>query len=442
MFYQTRIMNTAPGNNHLRFAVLVNIVLFTIQAVIYLTPRLNRLLHYDVRGVLFVLWALSTLFLNIKVSALFKEKHLVWFMIYTIWILLMSLIGHSARPFMVQLATLPVMAIPFVGFIAVNSYNAKEQGLLLRILFLIISLNLLSNIYIGIINPQYFDIEHMEGTDAYFSNAGSTSFVASLSFLTIVLLILLFNIKKSSKKFPIIIAIALISFYLFLLNPRATTLILLVFAAISILLIHRAPKSPKLRRSYYFRTGTLLLIITLVALLPLVSFLGNVDNERLSARFSDIGVILQGGSINSLDDGSLAGRFLLGMTSLNTFIASIPNFIWGVGDNILIGEQYEFYDLLSLGIGNHSQFLDTLAKYGIIGGVIFINIVLGISRWLKRISVRESYYQYIDLFILVFFLQSILNNSFLADIFIIIFVVFPLLIVSNNREYETITNKR
>lgn len=436
------MVNARPNKKQLRISVIVNILLFAVQAVIYMTPYLNRVLHYEIRGILFAIWVLSTLFLKVRLTSILKEKHLCWFAIYTLWVLLMSLIGHSARPFMVQLASIPCLAIPFVGYIVVNYYNTKEQGFLLKILFIIIAINLMSNYFIGFTNPNFFEIEHMEGTDAYFSNAGSTSFVASLSFLTIVLLILFFNIKKSSKKFPIIIAIALISFYLFLLNPRATTLILLVFAAISILLIHRAPKSPKLRKSYYFRTGTLLMIITLVALLPLVSFLGNVDNERLSSRFSDIGVILQGGSINSLDDSSLAGRFLLGMTSLNTFIASIPNFIWGVGDNILIGEQYEFYDLLSLGIGNHSQFLDTLAKYGIFGGVIFINIILGISRWLKRISVRESYYQYIDLFILVFFLQSILNNSFLADIFIIIFVVFPLLIVSNNRDYETITNKR
>ena len=145
--------------------------------------------------------------------------------------------------------------------------------------------------------------------------------------------------------------------------------------------------------------------------------------------------------MNSLDNSSLAGRFLLGMTSLNTFLSSPINFIWGVGDDIMIGEQYEFSDLLSLGIGNHSQFLDMLAKYGIIGGVIFVNIIKGMSKWLKKFSLSKLFHRYVVLFILLFFFQSILNNSFLPDLFVVIFIVFPLLLVSNRINYEIVTNK-
>ena len=145
--------------------------------------------------------------------------------------------------------------------------------------------------------------------------------------------------------------------------------------------------------------------------------------------------------MDSLDNSSLAGRFLLGMTSLKTFFSGITSFIWGIGDNIMIKEQYEFYDLLSLGIGNHSQFLDTLAKYGIIGGVIFVNIVKGMSIWLKKIAIRRQFSHYIGLFVFVFFFQSVLNNSLFPDLFIIIFILFPLLLKTNNRDYEGITNK-
>ena len=435
------MVNARPNKKHLRISVIVNILLFAVQAVIYMTPYLNRVLHYEIRGILFAIWFLSTLFLKVRLTSILKEKHLCWFAIYTLWVLLMSLIGHSARPFMVQLASIPCMAIPFVGFIAINYYNEKEQGLLFKILFLIIFINLLSNIYIGIANPQYFEIEHMEGTDAYNSNAGSTSYVATLSFLAVICLIVYMATKNVSSKLFLLVTTIITTCYLLLFNPRATTTILLAIAFLGIFIVHREPKSTKRIRSYYIQTTILILVIIAIALLPLFTFLENVDNERLSARFSDIATVLQGGSMNSLDNSSLAGRFLLGMTSVNTFLASLPNFVVGVGDDILIGEQYEVYDLIALGIGNHSQFLDTLAKYGLIGGVFFVNIIRGISKWLKKLANSESYNHYVNLLILIFFLQSILNNSFFPDLFIIIFVVYPLLLISNNRAYEIATNK-
>lgn len=425
----------------LRKTVMLNIILFAIQAVIYMTPLLNRLLHYDVRGFLFFLWVLSTLLLKVKVSAMLKEKHLYWFMVYAIWMLLMSLIGHSARPFMVQLAGIPCLAIPFVGYIVVNYYNTREQGLLFKILFLIISINLISNYYIGLTNPMYFDIEHMEGTDAYSSNAGSSSYVASLSFLAAICFIIYYNTKVSSNKLPLLVSAFAIICYLLFFNPRATTAILLVIALVGIFVIHREPKSPRKVRQYYVQIFTLILVVIIIALIPLFSLLENVDNERLASRFSDIQFILQGGSIYSLDNSSLAGRFLLGMTSLNTFFSSPLNFIWGIGDDVMIGKQYEFSDLLILGIGNHSQFLDMLAKYGLIGGIIFVNIIKGMFKWLKKFSENRSFNHYIDLFIFVFFFQSVLNNSFFPDLFIIIFIMFPILLISNNRDYEIITNK-
>ena len=406
-----------------------------------MTPVLNRLLHYDIRGVLFALWFFSAFSLNVKVSAFFHQKHLLWFMIYAVWMLLMSLIGHSARPFMVQLASLPCLAIPFVGYIVVNYYNHKEQSLLLKILFIVIAINLVSNIYIGFTNPMYFDLEHMEGTDAYYSNAGSTSYVATQAFLAIACLIIFYNDTKTTSKIPLIpTAISIICYILFF-NPRATIVILLVIALVGIFMIHKEPKSPSKVRGYYVRMFTLIIAVVIVSAIPFFSILENVDNERLAARFSDISVILQGGSMNSLDNSSLAGRFLLGMTSLDTFLSSPFNFLWGVGDDIMINKQYEIDELISVGIGNHSQFLDTLAKYGIIGGVIFINIIKGISKWLKSFSLSKSFHRYVDLFIFLFFFQSILNNSFLSDLFIVIFVVFPLLSIPNKPNYEIVTNK-
>lgn len=85
-----------------------------------------------------------------------------------------------------------------------------------------------------------------------------------------------------------------------------------------------------------------------------------VPSERLAMRFKSITYALMYEEIEA-GGGSLAGRSHLIDVSWSTFTSSIGCFLFGAGEHF--GDN-------SI-IGHHSFMIDTLARYGIIGGVIF-----------------------------------------------------------------------
>jgi hypothetical protein len=84
-----------------------------------------------------------------------------------------------------------------------------------------------------------------------------------------------------------------------------------------------------------------------------------IPSERLSKRFHEISTALFWEDIEA-SSGSLSGRNRLMGVSWDTFTSSIGHFVFGAG------EHYGDNTI----IGHHSFFIDTLARYGIIGGVM------------------------------------------------------------------------
>lgn len=101
-------------------------------------------------------------------------------------------------------------------------------------------------------------------------------------------------------------------------------------------------------------------IVTSGLLVDLFEWIADIiPSERLSKRFSEISTALYYENIDA-SSGSLSGRNRLIGISWDTFTSSIGHFVFGAGehsnDNMIIG--------------HHSFFIDTLARYGIIGGAM------------------------------------------------------------------------
>ena len=84
-----------------------------------------------------------------------------------------------------------------------------------------------------------------------------------------------------------------------------------------------------------------------------------IPSERLAIRFREISTALYYENLEA-STGSLSARNRLMNVSWDTFTSSIGHFVFGAGehskDNTIIG--------------HHSFFIDTLARYGIIGGAL------------------------------------------------------------------------
>lgn len=81
-------------------------------------------------------------------------------------------------------------------------------------------------------------------------------------------------------------------------------------------------------------------------------------------RMQEVAYFLEYGSADSGNSGDLSARFDLIEKSFQTFF---DNFFIGIGYKY----AYSFGDMFYIGVGSHSEWIDSLAKYGIIGAIPF-----------------------------------------------------------------------
>lgn len=147
-----------------------------------------------------------------------------------------------------------------------------------------------------------------------------------------------------------------------------------------------------------------------------------VPSERLAKRFVVLSYFVQYGDIAVVDgSGSFASRAELMTISWNTFTSNILHFFFGAGahrnDNTIIG--------------NHSFFLDTLASYGIICGVIVFIYFFRQYQIMTSDLDRRKYYKLFMQSSVVFLFYVFRNfYGFLvtAQVNFVILIYFPLLI--------------
>jgi len=161
---------------------------------------------------------------------------------------------------------------------------------------------------------------------------------------------------------------------------------------------------------YIYTTGLLIDVFVWLA--------DTVSSERIAKRFNEIATALYYEDIEA-SSGSLAGRSNLMGISWHTFTSSIGHFVFGVGeqsgDNTIVG--------------NHSFFIDTLARYGIIGGtMMFVYFKKQYQIIMSYLDKKTDWVLYMQCAIV--FLFYILRNFYgqvtYALVNLILLVFFPL----------------
>lgn len=137
-----------------------------------------------------------------------------------------------------------------------------------------------------------------------------------------------------------------------------------------------------------------------------------IDNPYVSERFEDIGNFLQGTTNSSQH---LLNRTKLYEMSLNTFKENPM----GIGS---------YYYVNGVGIGYHSQILDDLARYGILGLLFYLLFFYTYYRYIQKQWNKSNFNVNFLGTLLTFLFISSLNPTFSSQsISIIIFFVVPAL---------------
>jgi len=143
--------------------------------------------------------------------------------------------------------------------------------------------------------------------------------------------------------------------------------------------------------------------------------ISNSPDKRLTARF----VTLIDAEASEANVGTVTGRTNLILLSINTWLDNIVNFVLGIGDH-----RAQF-DASSTGIGQHSEFLDLLAKYGLLGFISLFFFLKNTIKYFCSIFTPEYRLQVSCVFV-IFILCGLTKGVFFPRIGCALFLLFPL----------------
>lgn len=352
-----------------------------------------------------------------------------WWMVYLLLCVIMVMIGMSSTNLNFIISRLPYYLTPAIGYFVVKNYNRKEKVILLAAFFAVFLYNLIHNIIIG--NQDSYIFEEQASTEASIKfsilmNLADTYFIMVGYLLIGVQIMFLLTIKKMGWHLFSILLIIPIAYYMLFQNTRGIAILLLFVELIGFIVAYYEPRNQRNRGIFYFTMTILLVLVLFFVFIPIMNWaIENVQSERLAKRLEDLlDLRLAGGNSNKIAEGSLAARLELAQTSLNTFLANPINMLMGIGDHTLSFGG----DLRKSGIGSHSEFIDVLARYGLIGALIYWKIMTSLFKWFKKLTGEREVFKYVNIIFFVIIMSGFLNQLFLPKPLLFMYLVFPILI--------------
>ena len=415
----------------IRYGYVVNILLIVLMAVISFTPIISRNQPVYWIPFLFLAWCASAFILRPSAFSLTPFGPLFWTIMIIGWQAFLSVIGINDTNIWGHIAAIPKYGIVLFMYFVLSNYRIKEKILLMVLLSIIFIANVLFNDIYAFGHPEYY-MGLNTNVLANTTNLGSTSMtVCCLFFFSVLLLVIT---ETGLRRYRIIsyVLLAIIGYYFFYLNSRGIAFFLSLLFIWEFLIAPFFSKR-KHRVGYYILILIVAYLLYFLAISPILGYFVRLfaGNDVLVERFFEI----QDFSSTGEGSGSLEGRLYLYTLSIRTWLSSIVNFVFGVGwheyDSSMAG-------LTRSGVGHHSEFLDFLAYYGIIGGLILYKWLSMAFRFIiKRFHATEIYNKYIVV-VVVFVLHGFLNNVLDSmDIIFMSLLIVPLFFdVINSTIYE------
>lgn len=402
------------------------------MAIITITPYLSRVIPSYAILLLFTLWAFDTAS-HCRRRFLVKDGYgqAKWLIILLVWQLFLSVIGYSSLKYTNIINRVPVYCIPIICSYCVNYYSYREIKILFTLLLIITVVNLLDNIRLEIVSPGFFT--SFRRSDVFFAatNGGTSSFVNAILSVIPVMYILFSNSSPKPKRNIYLVIIIISTYYIVFINPRATTLFILIFYILMLSFERNSYKFGNNRNLRFF-LFVLLFIIIVIIIVPALEFLAGILPDRLSVRIMDVVNSITSRQIDDTGTSSLYSRWLLSQASLRTWLSSPLHFLLGIGEDV--AQSGSIDDLLQLGIGQHSEIFDFLAKYGAVGAFLLYKAMSSIFKFIFSLSNDLLIKSEVRVVLMGYVLMSALNNSLIACYMMIIFVMLPLAVVIVTRK--------
>lgn len=281
---------------------------------------------------------------------------------------------------------------------------------------LIMAINIADNIALSIMFPQLREYSASFDEDTLASlNAGNSSFYTFSLFYFNVLFFVFLNTSRKGIKLISLFFSTLAAVFIIGYCNKGSTVVYLFLSLFFQYFMRKAKSEKKFIITAVFLTFFGLIIVKVFnnELIQLINAV--IPSERLSTRL----ITLINPHSSYANEDAMTGRSDLYLLSLKTWIDSPKNFLFGVGD---IRDTTEAF---SLGVGQHADLLDTLARYGVVGGFLVISILIIFFK--NIISFFDgSYRSQLLLIVGIFIINGCTKAVLMPEVGAALFILLPL----------------
>lgn len=369
---------------------------------------------------MFYIWVFSALFFRPKtVSQILNQKHyyaLFGFLIY-LFVGLSFANGFFTTVKGVGAYIQIIIPIFMYEFYSIYLTKKGQKILILIILGIYIYFAIKTILYLNI-NPMAAREMVSIGISDSVMIGGGFSLAYGFSILIPILVYLLINYSKFALKIYLsklnarIILILIIALFLVVIFKSMFAISFLIALFGSVYVLFQMNKAKKAKK-FMLVIATVLIGFVIITVFQLSSFLNSYLGSINTVISRKLMIVLNLFDYSNIEDtGSMGVRFELFMQSINIWL---KNFFFGIASE----NNFSKTRMVTAGLGNHSEWLDLLAQYGLFS--IFLMIYLFKSK--KSYQNNQGFKMAFILFIILGFLNPI--NSF--NIHFVVFFYVPLL---------------
>ena len=368
----------------------INVLIFNIYILITFTPILS---NSYLQIALAILWIATSLFLYPYI-----EKS--WKLIIFVWIayaIILKFIGYSTA----EWGNYGIYILFFFPLRVFDVYSKildqDEKYHIFRWILIVSIANLIYNLYFLINHPS-------ANLELNFSNQYANQNLGNSGFTFVIMLILIYFLYYALKGKKLYIPIVIIGIIYLVFSSKTTAFLIFLIITYAIIVSLFLKHIKKSQQVIVFILGIVILCLAYTYGLEGLATL--IKNDYITTR---IDALLKG-DVSS----TYLSRFSLAKLSLHTF-ANHP--IFGIG---YVKADFSKISYISTGIGHHSEFIDHLGRYGIIGAIFYCLIFIPYTKDIQATRIEKS--DNATIFIMMaFYMYSVLNNSVDAMSGIIIF---------------------
>lgn len=398
-------------------------LLILILAVISITPILSARIPTIISAVIFGL---------LMVLIMWHEKGRIAFAhsqstmiisasLFVILILFYKIIGYSSAQIGNSFQQILFFSGIFEAAYISKNCTVENKKKLFWAIWIVSVFNILDNIRLGIIYPNASVYAANLDLFPYLrnTNVGSTVFNTYVLIFYDINMLLFLTIKERKKK--CLFGIASLASFVFLTfyGLRASIVVLMALSTVALIITRDSQKNSRkgLISAIVLLLIGLFIIVFYDKLLAVITSL--LPDSRLSTRLAELAKF----SLQDLGEDSFSGRFALVKESIQTFTSSIRSFLFGIGDHRSAGGYSGF---ISSGIGGHSELIDALARFGLLG---FSLIILPFSSYRKHLEYTftgKRCYQQILIIYYVVITCMLVKSYFFPSVGVVTFILLPM----------------